>query len=256
MAEWLRANRPRWKRVYVLKDTYLEYSTSATDYFVARWKQLGGTISGEDTIAGLPCNPGYLGAHIGLLRAKVAQTDVIYDGSFLWCGADAIARIRADHIGLPVATDSAVEGKLLLHEAGRVSNVYGMASLCIPTYCSGAVTPAVRRFFNEFRKKYGVTPSNSYAARGYDLATALFAAIRRAHSTDGPKVAKALFSGMTISTLSGPVRFSGRCHRPQPASHVFELYTNGRARALGRVYARDIPDLGDGNPCAGPQAGG
>src|SRR5262249_32276763 len=93
-------------------------------------------------------------------------------------------------------------------------------------------------------------------ARGYDLATALVAAIRRARSTDGRKLATALFSGFTIQTLSGPVRFTARCHRPQPPSHVIELYTNGKPRARGRVYAQMIPTSGDGNACAGRQVQG
>ena len=58
----------------------------------------------------------------------------------------------------------------------------------------------------------------------------------------------------TFTTMSGPVKFTSKCHRPQPPSHIFELYTNGKAKSLGRVYAHNIPSIGDGNPCAGKQA--
>jgi ABC-type branched-subunit amino acid transport system substrate-binding protein len=82
----------------------------------------------------------------------------------------------------------------------------------------------------------------------------LVEAIKRAKSTDSTKIAKALFSGFTIQTLLGPVKFTEKCHRPQPPSHIFELYTNGKAKVLGLASTRNIPDIGDGNPCAGPQA--
>ena len=129
-----------------------------------------------------------------------------------------------------------------------------MGSVCIPSYCSGAVTKQVASFYANFKKKYGVALSNSYPTRGYDLATAIVAAIRKAKSTKGADIAKALFSGATITTMSGPVKFTAKCHRPQPPSHIFELYTNGKAKSLGRIYAQNIPNIGDGNPCAGKQA--
>jgi len=41
---------------------------------------------------------------------------------------------------------------------------------------------------------------------------------------------------------------------PQPPSFDIELYTKGKARSLGHVRPRVIPNIGDGNPCAGAQA--
>ena len=49
MAEWFRAHKPALKRVWIVKDLSLEYSKATADYFKARWKQLGGTVCGEDT---------------------------------------------------------------------------------------------------------------------------------------------------------------------------------------------------------------
>jgi branched-chain amino acid transport system substrate-binding protein len=253
MAEWLRKTHPSWKRAYVLKDTSLEYSKATADYFVARWKQLGGTISGEDTFVGGTATLD-LSSQITRLRGKVAQTDVIYDGSWLPYGATAIRQIRSAGIKQPIATNNSIDGTLLTSVAGKISNVYAMGSVCIPSYCSGAVTPQVQKFFDNFKKKYGVVLSNSYPTRGYDLATAIVGAIQKSKSTDGDAIAKALFSGSTIQTMAGPVKFTDKCHRPQPPSHIFELYTNGRAKSLGRVYAQNIPNIGDGNPCTGVQA--
>jgi branched-chain amino acid transport system substrate-binding protein len=252
MAEWLRKTHPKWKRAYVVKDTSLEYSKATADYFAAAWKALGGTISGQDTFVGGTTTLD-LSSQITRLRGKAKQTDVIYDGSWLPYGATFIRQVRSAGIALPIATNNSVDGTLLTQVAGKISNVYAMGSVCIPSYCSGAVTPQVAKFYASFKKKYGVALSNSYPTRGYDLATAIVEAIKKAKSTKGSDIAKALFSGAVIKTMSGPVKFTSKCHRPQPPSHIFELYTKGKAKSLGRIYAHNIPNIGDGNPCAGKQ---
>src|SRR3979411_2152790 len=81
MAEWIHKSFPKWKRAYGLKDLSLEYSQATADYFVARWKQLGGTISGEDTFtSGANLD---LSSQVTRLRGAVGKTDVIFDGSWL-----------------------------------------------------------------------------------------------------------------------------------------------------------------------------
>jgi ABC-type branched-subunit amino acid transport system substrate-binding protein/tRNA A-37 threonylcarbamoyl transferase component Bud32 len=252
MAEWLRKHRPQWKRAYVLKDTGKpsEYLKVTTDYFLVRWLEEGGVVSGQDTFLSGSALP--LSSQLIRLRAKLEQTDVIYLATWR-DGAQAIRQIREAGISLPIATTHDLSGIPLGPFAGNPSNVFVLASVCIPSYCSGAVSPQVVRFSSDFKKTYGTVLTSAYAARGYDLATVLVEAIRKAKSTDGPKIAQALFSGFTIQTLSGRVRFTEKCHRPQPSSFIVELYTNGKAKALGRVYPRKIPNLGDGNPCAGAQ---
>jgi ABC-type branched-subunit amino acid transport system substrate-binding protein/tRNA A-37 threonylcarbamoyl transferase component Bud32 len=248
MAEWLRKHRPQWKRAYVLKDTLGPASKEAASYFLVRWLDLGGSISGEDTFLSgtLP-----LSSQLRRLRSKLEQTDVIYVATYR--GAEsAILQIRSAGIELPIAA-AGLEGIPLGAGAGNPSNVFALGSACIPSYCSGA-TPQVTRFFAKFEKRYGTTLDGSYPIHGYDLATVLVAAIRKAKSADGPKIATALFSGFPVRTLAGRVRFTRKCHRPQPPSFDIELYTNGKAKSLGRVYPRVIPNIGDRNPCAGPQA--
>jgi branched-chain amino acid transport system substrate-binding protein len=248
-AEWIMDKKP-WRKAYVLKDTSLEYSKATADYFVARWKELGGTISGEDTFVSGPSLD--ISSQVTRLRGKVKSTDVIFNGSWLPGGATAIRQIRDAGINLPIATNNSVDGTLLVQVAGKISNVYSQGSACIPSYCSGEKNAAVQKFFDNFKKKYGVVLTSHYSTRGYDLATALVAAIKAAGSTDGDKIAKAMFSGKPIKTMAGgTVAFTAKCHRPQPASHVIEQYTNGKAKVVTRWFVKKIPDIGDGSSCSG-----
>jgi ABC-type branched-subunit amino acid transport system substrate-binding protein/tRNA A-37 threonylcarbamoyl transferase component Bud32 len=252
MAEWLRQNRPQWKRAYVVRDGSGLWSAMEADYFAARWKQLGGTISGEDTFPGSASSDPDLTQQVLDLHAKVDKTDVIYDGPSGSVGATFIRQTRAAGIDLPIATNGSIDKSAIRDFAAGVSNVYLASSVCVPSYCRDAVGPYWQGIFESFYEKYlPIDPATAYS---YDLATVLVEAIKRAKSTDSTKIAKALFSGFTIQTLLGPVKFTEKCHRPQPPSHIFELYTNGKAKALGLASTRNIPDIGDGNPCAGPQA--
>ena len=260
MAEFIRKTHPTWKRAYVLKDTSLEYSKATADYFAARWKALGGTISGSDTFVGGTSSLD-ISSQVTRLRSKVGQTDFIFDGSWLPYGATAIRQIRDAGVKLPIGTNNSVDGTLLVQVAGKISNVYSMGTVCIPSYCSGKVTPQVQKFFNNFKSKYKVTLTNHYPTRGYDEATAVVEAIRKAGSTDGQKMADALFGkapngkGFAINTLSGAQRFTFTCHRPQPANHVIEQYTNGKAKVVATWAVQFVPDIGDGNPCKGKPGG-
>jgi branched-chain amino acid transport system substrate-binding protein len=250
-AEWIAQERPDWKRAFVFRDTSLEYSLATADYFVARWKELGGEVAGVVEFVGGD-NPD-VSSQVTRLRNVAGQVDFVYMGSWLPGGAVAIRQIRDAGIDLPIWGNNSIDGTLLTDVAGRVSNYFAMGSVCIPSYCEGAVSNEVQAFFDNFREKYGVALTNSYPTRGYDLASALVAAIEEAGSTEGEAIAEALFQRESIDTLAGPVRFTSECHRPQPGTHVVVEYTDGKAKVLTTWTVKQIPDIGDGSACSGKQ---
>lgn len=250
-AEWIAQERPDWKRAFVFRDTSLEYSLATADYFVARWQELGGEVAGIVEFVGGDSPD--VSSQVTRLRNVAGQVDFVYMGSWLPGGAVAIRQIRDAGIDLPIWGNNSIDGTLLTDVAGPVSNFFAMGSVCIPSYCEGAVTDEVQAFFDNFKEKYGVELTNSYPTRGYDLASALVAAIEEAGSTDGAAIAEALFNRERIDTLAGPVRFTPECHRPQPGTHVVVEYTDGKANALTTWTVEQIPDIGDGSSCSGDQ---
>ena len=252
-AEWFRKNRPNLKRAYIFKDTSLEYSKATADYFKARWKQLGGTVCGEDTFVGGPNLD--LSSQVTRLRGKVNGCDVIYDGSWQPYGSQLIRAIRDAGVNMAILTNASVNGTLVKEVAGNVSNFYALGFACLPTYCTGTQTPLVRTIAQQFKAKYGQVLGNHYALPGYALANALVGAIRRAGSADGEKIAKALFgSGLVIDYFGSKMKFSSKCHRPQPAAYSVELFTNGVDQQIGTHAVQSIPNIGDGSPCSGKPA--
>jgi branched-chain amino acid transport system substrate-binding protein len=249
-AEWFRKNRPQLRRAYILKDTSLEYSKATADYFKARWTKLGGRICGEDTFVGGPNLD--LASQITRLRGRIGGCDVIYDGSWQPFGSQLIRAIRDAGIQKAILTNASVNGTLVRQVAGRVSNFYALGFACLPTYCAGTQTPQVRTIATQFRAKYKTALGNHYALPGYALADAVVAAIKSAKSTNGEKMAKALFGGpVTISYFGSKMKFTAKCHRPQPATYSIEFFKNGVDKQIGTHAVQSIPSIGDKSPCSG-----
>jgi branched-chain amino acid transport system substrate-binding protein len=249
-AEWFRKNRPSLKRVYVFKDTSLEYSKATADYFKARWTQLGGTVCGEDTFVGGPNLD--LSSQITRLRGKVKGCDVIYDGSWQPFGSQLIRAIRSAGVQTAILTNASVNGTLVRQVGGKVSNLYALGFACLPTYCTGTQTPQVRTIARQFQALYRTPLGNHYALPGYALADAVVAAIKAAGGTDGTKMAKALFGGpVRVNYFGTPMKFTAKCHRPQPAAYSVELFTNGVDKQIGTTKVQQVPNIGDGSPCFG-----
>jgi branched-chain amino acid transport system substrate-binding protein len=249
-AEWLRKNRPKLTRVYVFKDNSLEYSKATADYFKARWLELGGKVCGEDTFVGGPNLD--LSSQITRLRGKVAGCDVIYDGSWQPFGSQLARAIRDAGIKTPILTNASVNGTLVRQIAGKISDFYALGFACLPTYCQGTQTPLVRTIAAQFKARYKTPLGNHYALPGYALADAVVGAIKAAGSTDGEKIANALFGGKVVVNYFGTkMKFTPKCHRPQPAAYSVELWTKGVDRQIGTHAVQSIPNIGDGSPCWG-----
>jgi branched-chain amino acid transport system substrate-binding protein len=250
MAEWMHKNKPQWKSVYVFKDTSLEYSKATADYFKARWVQLGGKVCGEDTFTGGPNLD--LSSQITRLRGKVKGCNAIFDGSWQPFGSQLIRSIRDAGINTPITTNASVNGTLVNQVAGKVSNFWVEGFACLPTYCTGTQTPLVRTIAQQFKATYHAPLGNHYALPGYALADAIVAAIKAAGSTDGTKIANALFGGkVTVNYFGNKMKFTQKCHRPQPAAYSIEQFTNGVDKQIGTWKVQSIPNIGDGSPCSG-----
>jgi branched-chain amino acid transport system substrate-binding protein len=249
-AEWWMKKKKNLKNVYVFKDTSLEYSKATADYFAARFKELGGNVVATDTFVGGPNLD--LSSQITRLRGKIDQVDFIYDGSWNPYGALLIRAIRDAGINKPILTNASVNGTPVTENAGKVSNFYALGFVCLNTYCTGNKNKAVDQVNARFKKKYGQPIGNHYATRGYDLADAVVAAIKKAGSAEPAAIQKALFeSNLVLNTLNGKQQFTSKCHRPQPATYTVEQFTNGQGKLIDSVSVQKVPNIGDGSPCSG-----
>jgi branched-chain amino acid transport system substrate-binding protein len=255
-AEWIMDKKP-WRKAYVLKDTSLEYSKATADYFVARWKELGGEIVGEDTFVG--------GENVDIsaqaTRAKAAESsaDVIYIGSWNPGGSTAARQLRNSGIALPLVGNQSSDGLLTKQVAGDISEYYSTPLACIPSYCTkgeGENQDKVQKFFDDFKEKYGEDLSSSYPINGYDLGTVLQKAIEKAGTVDPPsKIAEAMETMGSVEGINSTFQFTKECHRPVGQKRIILRWNKGEGEFEETVAAKQIPDIGDASPCTGPQSG-
>ena len=78
------------------------------------------------------------------------------------------------------------------------------------------VAPTAQAFVKHYREKYGSAP-DSMAALGYDSAMILADAMKRAGTTDGPKVREALAATQDFSGATGKTTIDADRNASKPA---------------------------------------
>jgi branched-chain amino acid transport system substrate-binding protein len=253
-AEWIMDKKP-WKKAYVLTDTSLEYSKATADYFTARWKALGGQIVGKDTFVGGENTD--IAAQASRAKNAASKADVIYIGSWNPGGSTAVRQLRNAGITLPLVGNQSSDGLLTKQVAGKIDNYYSTPLACIPSYCKGKGEDqaAVQKFFDDYKAEYGDDLSSSYPINGYDLGNVFQKAIEKAGSTAPAKIAQAMETMGTVKGINSTFQFTKACHRPVGQKRIILRWVKGEGQFDSTVSAKEIPDIGDSNPCAGPQAG-
>ena len=251
MAEWARTTKRQWKSAYIFKDTSLEYSKATADYFKARWTQLGGKVCGEDTFVGGAEPRPLVADHPPSRQGRQLRHDLRRLLAAVRLPADPRDPRRRhqdrDH-------DERV-GQRHARQPGGRQGLELLGSRASPACRRTARARRLRRSGRSprsSRRSTGQPLGNHYALPGYALADALVAAIKTAGSTDGTKIAAALFGGpVRVNYFGNVMKFTAKCHRPQPAAYSVEQWTNGKDRQIGTASVKQIPNIGDGSPCSG-----
>ena len=109
------------------------------------------------------------------------------------------------------------------------SNATGMM---VPNgWYPGYANPASQKMVNEYVAKYGGSPSdvNADVAEGYAVGQVAAAAVNATKGTDNKAIISYLHSGVTISTVQGPVRFDNSGRNSSAAAFTFQWQQQGTA---------------------------
>ena len=105
-------------------------------------------------------------------------------------------------------------------------------------YSSDDPDPDVARFVSAYKGRFGLVP-DSIAALSYDSARLLFDAMRRAGSTDGPRVAAQLSSTRSFRGVGGTLSMDA--HRNPVKSVVILRVVGGRYAFAQRIEPETTP---------------
>jgi branched-chain amino acid transport system substrate-binding protein len=195
------ANTLGLKRVAILIDNKSDYSTGLAKFFSQAFVAAGGQVVATQSYA-----QGDSDFRSQLTAIKGANPNVIFvPGYYNDIGQIAI---QARDLGMtqPLAGGDGWESPKLIEIGGKALE----GSFYSNHYFAGDPAPAVREFVQKYQERYNAKP-DSLAALGYDSAKVLADAIRRAGSTDGPKLRDAIastkgFVGVTGTINLGPNR--------------------------------------------------
>jgi branched-chain amino acid transport system substrate-binding protein len=93
----------------------------------------------------------------------------------------------------------------------------------------GYPNPASQKMVNEYVAKYGGSPSdvNADVAEAYSVGQVMDQAVTATKGTDNAKIISYLHSGVTLSTVQGPVRFDNFGKNSSAAAFTFQWQQNG-----------------------------
>ena len=200
MAHYLR-EQLNIKKAAVLTDVKSDYSTGLAKFFSDAFKAAGGQIVAEQSYA-----KGDSDFRSKLTAIKSSNPEVIFvPGYYNDIGQIAI-QARDLGMQMPLAGGDGWESPKLIEIGGKSLEGCFYSNHYFP----GDPTPIVRDFVEKYKERYGATP-DALAALAYDAARVLADSIKRAGSTDGPKLREAIaattgFPGVTGTINLGPDR--------------------------------------------------
>ena len=187
------------------------YSKGLAESFSAKFKQLGGWLAPPESHPS-----GAEDFHLPLQRLIQAKVELLYVPDY-YVDAATIAR-QARLLGF--------KGALLGADGWDSPKLVQLAGAALEPafftchFSKDDPRPETQSFVHRFRAKYGDDP-DSLAVQAYDAASILLEAIRRAGTTDGPALRKAL-EATDLRGVSGPIRFDAQ-RNPVKSATILEL---------------------------------
>ncbi len=208
-----------YENAYVVTDTFIDYTASLSEYFIASWENLGGTVVAEDTYTQGDQD---FSAQLQRLQGVADEVDVIFISSYMPDLGLIIRDIRAAGIDIPILGGDSYDDPELWSVLGEE---YGNdITYATHVFLSEEASPLVPAFVELYEEKHGEEPDTSLVAIGYDTARALLLAMEEAGTTDGAAVAQQM-TEMEYELLSGSLQWSSAedGHEPQKESALVSL---------------------------------
>jgi len=193
-------------RVAVLTDAASPYSVGLATYFKDAYTAAGGELTGEAKYSG-----GDKDFSAQLTAIKAQNPDALFVPGY-YTEVGLIAR-QARELGIkaPLFGGDGWESSELVTIGGDAVDGDYFSTHFSPQ----EKDPAVQKFVHDFEAKYGVTP-DAMAALGYDSAMLLADAIKRAGSTEGPKVRDALAATKDFPGIAGKITIDAQRNATKP----------------------------------------
>lgn len=230
------AKQEGWDKVYIMRDTSIEYTKSLCDNFRLRWVDLKGeeSIVGEDTWNGI--NDTSIAGQISRIKATADAPKFI-----MWCGftnnGSMLRQVRSAGISVPILGSESMDGSYWLEAVPDLTDFY------IGVYASihgNDPDPKVAKFMERYAATFGEPAPMGHVVTGYTAVEAWARAANKAGSLDANEIKAALDSFDNEPLLTGPASFSPELHINLKSPLLMMHAVNGKYEIIGRVAPEKV----------------
>ncbi len=194
MAKFARENL-KLKKVAVLRDVGNDYSVGLADYFVAKFKELGGEVVTDQSF-----KAGDQDFKAQLTTIKNKKPELIYVPAYYTDVALIGRQARELGIKVPLAGGDGWDSAKLFEIAQGALD----GSFFSNHYTHENPDPVIQNFVSKYKETYGGVP-DALAALGYDAAMVAFDAMNRAADLSGPAIRDAIEKTQGYKGVAGNV---------------------------------------------------
>lgn len=205
------------KRAAIILDPQNDYAVVLAKFFADSFTKLGGEIRGQQTYQ---ATDKYLTAQFIAMTAM--NPDIVFAPGF-YTTAPLVARaMKQSGIKATLIGSDGWDSPDLMKDGSEPFNGVYFAN----HFWAGSNETIVKKFVNDYQSKYGVVP-DAGAATAYDAARLLFAAFKRANSTDSRAVRDALAVTKDFPGVTGTITIDAQRNAQVPV-YILRIDKNGR----------------------------
>jgi branched-chain amino acid transport system substrate-binding protein len=196
------------KKVAILRDVKSDYSVGLADFFIKKFKEIGGEIVSDQSYQG-----GEMDFKAQLTQIRSAKADAIFVPGY-YTEVGLIAR-QARQLGIkePLLGGDGWDSSKLSEIGGDAIN----GSYFSNHYTTESTDPMVVEFIKKFKEKYNETP-DGLAALGYDAAKILIAAMERTQNpTDTKQIRDEIAKTKDYAGVTGKISLDAARNATKPA---------------------------------------
>jgi branched-chain amino acid transport system substrate-binding protein len=199
------------KKVATLTSVSSAYSVGLAKFFKETFVAGGGTVVAEQKF-----NEGDKDFRAQLTAIKAANVDAVFVPGYYTEAALIARQARSLGLAMPLFGGDGWESEKLLEIGGAALNNSYYSTHFTPENKE----PGVAEFVKKFRARWNGETPDAYAALGYDALYILVDSIRRAGTTDGPKLREVIAATKNFSGASGSTTIDKDRNASKPATII------------------------------------
>lgn len=227
------------KKVAVLRDVGNDYSVGLADYFLTKFKQLGGAIVDDQSY-----KAGDQDFKAQLTAIKARAPEAIYVPGYYTDVALIARQARELGIKAPLMGGDGWDSPKLYEIGGKALE----GSYFSNHYSPEDPSPRIQDFVKAYQKRWGAVP-DGLAATGYDAAKIAFDAMARAKDLTGPSIRDAIAATKDYPGVTGVISIDAEHNAVKPAV-VLEI-KGGQGRYVATIQP-DAPAGAQPVPASAP----